>query len=84
MGQARLRGTKDERVAAAEAGIRLAQARRDAAEMEREQEKARQWAAMSQEQKDAALERAKRHARNYGELQEMFGPDIASALAGMM
>ena len=84
MGQAKLKGTRDQRVAAAEEANRKAQEARDAAEMDELVAQSRRWSAMSQEQRDAALERAKRQARNYGELQEIFGHDVAMALAPIM
>lgn len=84
MGQARLKGTRDARVAAAEEANRKAQVARDEAEMDELQAQARRWSAMTQAQRDAALERAKREASNYGQLQEIFGHDIAMALAPVM
>ena len=84
MGQAKLKGTRDERVAAAVAIQRKAQEARDAAEMDELVARSKKWALMSQAERDAALERAKREASNYGQLQEMFGHDVAGALAGIM
>ena len=77
MGQAKLRGSKEERV-------REAQEATQAAEQQREQAKAARWAAMTPAQRDAALARAKREARNYGQLQEIFGHDVAMALSPLM
>ena len=84
MGQARLRGTRDERVNAMLEVQREAQEQRDRDEMDELQATSRRWAAMTQEQRDAALEKAKAEARNYGQLQEIFGHDVAFALSGVM
>ncbi len=84
MGQARLRGTRGERVALMLEAQRKAQEAADRAEMDELKAQSRRWSAMTQEQRDAALERAKRDARNYGQLQEVFGHDVAMALAPLM
>ena len=73
MGQARLKGTRDERVAAAERA-------RYNAEMTMLAARQRRWDAMTQEERDIALSRAKREARNYGQLEDIFGHDVAMAL----
>ena len=83
MGQAKLRGTREQRVADAQAGIAMAQAVRDEAERKREQARAEKWAAMTPEQKAAALERAKRDAEAYGFLSSEFGHDAARMLLTM-
>ena len=84
MGQARLRGTKDQRV---DAAVKIVEARKlaaDHAEMAKLREEARKWAEMTPEQQNSALERAKAEARNYGQLMDIFGPDVAAALARVM
>lgn len=77
MGQAKLKGTRDERVAAAKAA-------NHAAEMHMLAARQKRWDAMTPEQREAAFARAKREARNYGELQELFGHEAAMFLAPMM
>lgn len=83
MGQAKLRGTRDERVAVARAAITVAEAIRDEADRKREQARAAKWAAMTPEQKAAALEKAKREAEAYGFLSAEFGHDAARLLLTM-
>jgi hypothetical protein len=77
MGQARLKGTRDERVEAAKDAAYRAEMHMLAARQQR-------WNAMTQEQRNAALARAKREASNYGQLEEIFGHDVAMALAPIM
>jgi hypothetical protein len=87
MGQARLRGTTEERCNAAEAAV-LAERNRKAAERrlrEQEQERIRaaKWAAMTQPERDAALKRAEMEAECYGVLSGTFGGDIAGLIMDM-
>lgn len=83
MGQAKLRGTKEARVAEAEAGIALALEARERAEREREAEVARQWALLSPEEQDRRLEAAKRKAEAYGMMVGEFGHDVTMGLLSM-
>ena len=83
MGQAKLRGTKEQRVADALEGQRLAQEAADRAEMEELQERSRKWAAMTPEQQDAAMKRAMHDAEAYGYLAGAFGHDAANILMSM-
>lgn len=83
MGQAKLRGTPEQRQAEALEVIRRDQAERDRAEMEEAREVARQWAAMSPEERERRMEAAKAEARTYGELAGIFGHDAAMALSFM-
>lgn len=81
MGQARLRGTFDQRQAEALAVIKARKDERDRQERERDEAIMEKWKAMTPEQQAEALERAKEEARNYGELRGMFGHDAALMLS---
>lgn len=87
MGQARLRGTKEERTTRAIALVEQAREARRVANRDRilklERARAARWAAMSEEQKAAALERAKQDVETYSELQNNFGPVVADFLMGV-
>ena len=81
MGQARQRGTKDERVYRATTVSEERRRKAERAEMEHNLEVARQWAAKTPEEREAALEAAKREAENYGYLSSVFGHDAALMLS---
>lgn len=87
MGQARLRGTTEERQAEAEAAV-LAErnrkaAERDLREQERERIRAAKWAAMTQPERDAAMKNAMREAECYGYLSGQLGYGVAGMLMEM-
>jgi hypothetical protein len=81
MGQARLRGTLEQRQAEAQAVIKAQKDERDRQERARDEAIMEKWRAMTPEQREEALERAKDEARNYGELRGMFGHDAALMLS---
>lgn len=80
MGQARLRGTKEEREAAALAVMAEARAARERREQERERQRAEKWAAMSKEERDAAWKKAQEEAAAYGQIASIMGHDAAMLL----
>lgn len=80
MGQAKLRGTKDERVAAAEAVEAERQTKRDEAERIEQRRIMERWSKMTAPQKAAALERAKHEVQAQSELTAIFGSETAQAL----
>lgn len=76
MGQAKLRGNRDQRVADARAAA-------ERAEREREEMIAKRWREMTPEQREARLNKAKGEARLYGSLVGTLGHDTAMALSGL-
>lgn len=88
MGQAKLRGTREQRVAEAIAErqeyLRKREEARQKALEQRQAIAAKKWADMTPEQREAAIEKAKQEAANFGQLQEIFGFDVANALASVM
>lgn len=80
MGQARLRGTKEEREAAALSIKAAERAERQRKEQERERLRAERWAAMSKEERNAAFKRAQEEAAAYGGLASIMGHDAAMFL----
>lgn len=84
MGQARARGTKDERDAMAIEAIRVEQeARRiarDRKEAEQEAIRAAKWEAMTQAERDAALVRAGDEMAMHADLAGMIGWDAAGLM----
>lgn len=80
MGQARLRGTQEQRQEAALEAQRERQAERDRKEMERNLELSRQWAALSPDERKKRINAAIKDAENYGYLAGVLGHDVASAI----
>lgn len=83
MGQAKLRGSREQRVNAALEAQRQAQEAADRAEREEQEAIARKWAAMTPEEQQAALARAKKQAESFGALAALVGHDAASVLTHM-
>lgn len=73
MGQAKLRGSKQERVNQAVAAEQERLRKREEREMEIEAEKAERWRQMSPEEKEAALEQAKAEAGLMGIFSGLLG-----------
>jgi hypothetical protein len=87
MGQANLRGTREERVATAvarEEAIRQARAEaRRKREEAQERARAERWAKMTPEEREATVERAKREAENRSYLVGTFAPYMGSDTANV-
>lgn len=73
MGQAKLRGSKQERVAQAVAAEQERLRKREEREMEIEAAKAERWRQMSPEEREAALEQAKAEAGLMGIFSNILG-----------
>lgn len=84
MGQARLRGTQEERTQTAAAANTERQRKAAIAEAEHNLAIAREWAAKSEEEREAALNAAKREAALYGDLSANFGHDAAGLVMACM
>jgi acyl-CoA reductase-like NAD-dependent aldehyde dehydrogenase len=84
MGQARLRGTKEERDAEAVERIHITrqvrEAERDRKEAEQEAVRSAKWKAMTPEQREAALKRAGAEMAMHSDLADMIGMDAASVM----
>lgn len=72
MGQAKLRGTFEERKAAAIALAEERRKQREYIEMERERKIAEEWAKLPKEEQERRLERAKAEAIMLAELSKAF------------
>lgn len=87
MGQARLRGTKEERTAVAVAKVQAERAerqrKRDEAERAENERIAAIWREMTPEQREQALKRAKQDAENLSYLSGVFGPTLARVITSM-
>lgn len=80
MGQAKLRGTKEARVADAEAASEQLRHERRLKEAERERAIQERWNAMTKAEQEQRLQQASEEARFYGELAADFGHDAAGLI----
>lgn len=79
MGQAKLRGTREQRMADALEGQRLHAAKREAEDQARQRKIAAAWAKLTPEEKEARLEKAKQEIAMLGVWDELVGPELAAA-----
>jgi hypothetical protein len=84
VGQARLRGTKDERTAARVEAVERARAERkaerDRIDRERNEKAAAVWATLTPEQREARLQKATQEVSQHAQLCDTFGSGVGSML----
>lgn len=80
MGQAKRKGSFEDRVAAAQERERLAELAREESERIAEAERQAKWDAMTDEEKEAALRKQRKAKSSANLLSSLYGMALASAL----